>query len=152
MPRRYYEDFIEGSVATFGPRVVTREEIVAFAAEFDPQPLHLDEAAARDSLLGGLSASGWHACAIMMRFLADNVLAGSSSMGSPGIDEMHWRKPLRPGDRISYRRTVLEKRVSNSRPEMGLIRFRHELVNEAGETVLESLNTILFGRAPETRR
>lgn len=151
MPRFYYEDYQEGSVATFGPRVVTREEIVAFAAEFDPQPMHLDEAAARESMLGGLSASGWHACAIMMRFLADNVLAGSSSMGSPGIDELHWRKPLRPGDRISYRRTVLDKRVSRSRPEMGLIHFRHELVNEAGDTVMESTNTILFGRTPGAR-
>lgn len=148
MPRFYYEDFHEGSIANFGPRTITREEIVAFAAEFDPQPMHLDEAAARDSLLDGLSASGWHTCAIMMRFLADNVLAGSSSMGSPGIDELHWRKPVRPGDLISYRRTVLEKRVSKSRPEMGLIRFRHELLDQTGELVMESTNTILFGRAP----
>ena len=146
MPRIFYEDFVEGSVASFGSRAVTREEIISFAAEFDPQPMHLDEAAARDSMLGGLSASGWHACAIMMRLIADGFILDSSCMGSPGIEELKWLQPVRPGDRLAVRRTVLEKRTSKSRPELGFVRFRFDLVNQNGETVMEQTNSIMFGR------
>src|ERR1700682_125628 len=97
MPRIYFEDIVPGSVITFGPRTITREEIIAFAAEFDPQPMHLDEEAAKKTMLGGLSASGWHSCAIMMRLIYDGFLVNAASMGAPGIDEVKWLKPVRPG-------------------------------------------------------
>jgi acyl dehydratase len=146
MPRTYFENLVEGASTTFGPRTVTREEMIAFAAEFDPQPMHLDEEAASRTMLGGLAASGWHTCVIMMRLFADGFLAGSSSMGSPGVEELRWLKPVRPGDRLSARFTVLEKRVSKSRPEMGLARMQIELINQDGEVVLWETHTHLFGR------
>ena len=107
-----FEDFVPGAVTTYGRHEATREEIVSFAAQFDPQPMHLDEAAAAKSMLGGLSASGGQGCALMMRMIADNLLAGSTGMGSPGIDEVKWLRPLRPGDVLSVRQTVLEVRPS----------------------------------------
>ena len=128
--KKYWEDFQPGAVAIYGPRLVTREEIVAFAAEFDPQPMHLDEAAARDTMLGGLAASGWHVCCLVMRMIADGYVLNSSSMGAPGVDEVRWLKPLRPGTRIRLRTTVLDKRVSNSRPERGFVRFKVEMLDE----------------------
>src|SRR6202171_3412834 len=97
MSRIYFEDIVPGSVTTYGPRIVTREEIIAFASEFDPQPMHLDEEAAKKTMLGGLSASGWHSCAIMMRGISHGFLVNAASMGAPGIDEVKWLKPVRPG-------------------------------------------------------
>ena len=141
-----FEDFVPGAVTTYGRHEATREEIVSFAAQFDPQPMHLDEAAAAKSMLGGLSASGWQGCALMMRMIADNLLAGSTGMGSPGIDEVKWLRPLRPGDVLSVRQTVLEVRPSSKRDDRGYVRFRFELVNAAGEVVTEQLNSIIFGR------
>jgi len=110
--------------------LVTREEIVAFAAEFDPQPMHLDEAAASATLLGGLAASGWHSCCLLMRMLADGILLDAASMGAPGVDEVRWLKPLRPGTQIRLRATVLETRASKSRPERGFVKFRFEVIDE----------------------
>src|SRR5258707_1856880 len=95
-----FEDFPPGHFGTFGPRLVTREEILAFAAEFDPQPMHLDEEAARDTLLGGLSASGWHTCGLMMRMICDGFLLNSSSMGANAVEEVQWLKPVRPADQL----------------------------------------------------
>jgi acyl dehydratase len=149
VPQFYFEDFAPGSVAQYGPRVVTREEIVAFAAEFDPQPMHLDEAAARASMLGGLSASGWHTCAILMRMCCDWFILDSASMGAPGVDEVKWLRPVRPGDALTLRRTVRDTRVSASRPEMGFVRFLYELINQRGEVAM-TLTTpaMLSRRAP----
>ena len=121
MPKLHWEDFTPGAVAVYGPRLVTREEIVAFAAEFDPQPMHLDEAAARATLLGGLGASGWHICCLLMRIIADGFVLDSSSMGAPGVDEVRWLKPMRPGTQIRVRATVLDTRASKSRPDMGFV-------------------------------
>src|SRR5664279_6417103 len=121
MSQLHWEDFQLGAVAVYGPRLVTREEIVAFGAEFDPQPMHLDETAASATLLGGLGASGWHTCCLMMRMIADGFLLNSTSMGAPGIEAVRWLAPLRPGTRIRVRRTVLETRTSNSRPEICLL-------------------------------
>jgi acyl dehydratase len=144
----YWEDFTQGAVTLYGPRLVTREEIVAFAAEFDPQPMHLDEAAASATLLGGLGASGWHSCCLLMRMIADGFILDSSSMGGPGIDEVRWLKPLRPGARVRVRTTVLETRASGSRPEMGLVKFLFEMLDES-ETTLTTVNTtLMFGRRP----
>jgi acyl dehydratase len=146
MPKLHWEDFQAGAVAIYGPRLVTREEIVAFAAEFDPQPMHLDETAASATMLGGLGASGWHICCLLMRMIADGFILDSSSMGSPGIDEVRWLKPLRPGTNIRIRVTVLDTRASGSRPEMGLVKLRYEVIDET-DTVLSVLaNTMMFGR------
>jgi acyl dehydratase len=146
MPRIYFEDFVPGAVTSYGPRTVTREEIIAFAAEFDPQPMHLDEEAAKKTMLGGLSASGWHSCAIMMRLLYDGFLVNAASMGAPGIDEMKWLKPVRPGDSLSVRLTVLDKREPKTRPEMGFVQFRCEMLNQQGEVVLESIYPGMFAK------
>ncbi len=151
MPKLYWEDFQPGAVAVYGPRLVTREEIVAFAAEFDPQPMHLDEAAASATLLGGLGASGWHSCCLLMRMIADGFILDSSSMGSPGIDEVRWFKPLRPRTRISVRSTVVETRESRSRPEMGMVKFKFEIFDDAETTLTVLITTLMFGRR-EARR
>jgi acyl dehydratase len=148
----HWEDFQPGAVAVYGPRLVTREEIVAFAAEFDPQPMHLDEAAAAATMLGGLGASGWHVCCLLMRIITDGFVLNSSSMGAPGVEEVRWLRPLRPGMRIRVRSTVLETRASNSRPEMGLVKIHHEVLDE-GDAVLTTLtSTAMLGRRqPGTR-
>jgi acyl dehydratase len=146
MPSRYYEDFAEGSVLTYGPRTITREEIISFAAEYDPQPMHLDEEAAKKTMLGGLGASGYHTCCFMFRMTYDGFFADSASMGSPGIDEVKWLKPVRAGMPLTLRLTILDKRVSKSRPEMGFIRFRSELLDERGKPVIEQTSTVILGR------
>jgi acyl dehydratase len=138
MPKLHWEDFKPGAVAIYGPRLVTREEIIAFAAEFDPQPMHLDEAAGAATMLGGLGASGWHTCCLLMRIIADGFILNSTSMGAPGIDEVRWLKPLRPGTTIRVKATVLETRTSKSRPELGFIKFRYEMLDEQ-ETVLTTM-------------
>ncbi len=144
--RRYFEDFSTDQELPFGPHTVTRAEIVAFAAEFDPQPFHLDEAAAADTLLGGLAASGWHTCALFMRMVALGWLNDSASMGSPGIDSLKWTRPVRPGDVISGRTIVLDTRASQSRPDRGFLRVRHEVVNGRNETVMLIEHSIMIGR------
>ena len=146
MPKYYWEDFKPGAVAIYGPRLVTREEIVAFAAEFDPQPMHLDEAAASATLLGGLAASGWHVSSLIMRMMADGFIVDSSSMGGPGVEEMRWLAPLRPGTQIRLRATVLESRPSKSRPEMGLAKFRYEMLDDADNAIATMVATAMFGR------
>jgi len=148
MARRFFEDFGKGDVAEYGPRTVTREEIVAFAAEFDPQPIHLDEAAGRASMLGGLAASGWHTCALAMRMMADGFLLDAASMGAPGVDEVRWIAPLRPGDSITLRASVLDTRPSRSRPDMGFVTFRFDLVNQTGASVMTMSSSLMLGRRP----
>ena len=146
MPRLHWEDFRPGQVTDCGSRLITREEIVAFAAEYDPQPMHLDEQAARDTLLGGLVASGWHGCCILMRMLTDNFLVNASFMGAPGVEEVRWLAPVRPGERITARATVLETRASRSRPEMGFVKFRFELIGPSDQPVLNLIVSPMFGR------
>lgn len=144
----FWEDFAPGYRLTLGPRLVTAEEIIEFASEFDPQPMHLDEAAASDSLLGGLSASGWHACAIVMRMLCDGFILNSSSMGAPGIEEVRWLLPIHAGDHLMIKITCLEARASKSRQDMGLVRFVYELTNQKDDVVMTMCNTAMFGRRP----
>jgi acyl dehydratase len=146
MPKLHWEDFKAGDVAVYGPRLVTREEIVAFAAEFDPQPMHLDEAAASATLLGGLAGSGWHSCALMMRMMADGFLLESSSMGAPGVEEVNWLTPLRPGSHVRLRVTTLESRSSKSRPEMGLTRIRYDLIDAADTVITTMTSTMMLVR------
>ena len=142
----HWEDFAAGSVARYGPRTVTRKEILAFAAEFDPQPMHADEEAARATMMGGLVASGWHTCALSMRMMADGFVLACASMGSPGVEEVRWLKPVRPGDSLTLRATVLETRPSNSRPGMGLIKFGYEMLDPAGTCVMTLVSTMLIAR------
>jgi acyl dehydratase len=123
VPKFYFEDFSPGWTAEYGPRRVTREEIIGFAAQFDPQPMHLDEEAARGTMLGGLGASGWHTCCVMMKMVADGVLLDSASMGAPGIEEVKWLKPVRPGDSLTVRGSVLSARASQSRAGSWLRQF-----------------------------
>lgn len=143
-PTWAYEDFVEGVEIALGPKLVTAEEIVAFAGEFDPQPMHLDEAAGKASILGGLSASGWHTCAIFMRMLADSFILDSTSQGAPGVDYVKWKRPVLAGDTIGGKATVLRRRLSKSRPELGLVTMRGELFNQHGEAVFDFENTIMF--------
>jgi acyl dehydratase len=150
--KRHWEDFAPGAVEVYGPRLVTREEIVAFAAEFDPQPMHLDEAAASATMLGGLAASGWHSCCLLMRMVADGLLLDATSMGAPGVDEVRWLKPLRPGTQIRVRATVLGKRASQSKPERGFVKFLFEVLDEK-DVVLTDLtcSQMLLRREPGAR-
>jgi acyl dehydratase len=141
----YFEDFKPGLFGEFGPRTVSREELISFAAEFDPQPMHLDEDAARESLLGGLAASGWHSCAIMMRMLCDHILLESASMGANAVDEVKWLKPVRPGDSLTMRVTVLDARISRSRPEMGFVTCLFEMINATGTCVMQLKSPLMIG-------
>ncbi len=142
---RAFEDFSPGTVTRYGDTSVSRDDIVAFARAYDPQPMHMDEDEARKSFVGGLIGSGWHSCTLMMRMIADHALSRATSMGSPGIDEVKWLRPLRPGARLSVREEVLEVKESRSRPDMGLVRFRFELL-DGDEALLEQTNWIMFGR------
>jgi acyl dehydratase len=146
MNKLYFEDFAPGAIEHYGPRLVTREEIVAFAAEFDPQPMHLDEEAARHSMLGGLAASGWHTCCLMMRMAVDGFAGNSSSMGAPGVDEVKWLKPLRPGTELTLRRTVLDTRISASRPDRGFVRMLWEALDDNGEVLATLSASMIMGR------
>lgn len=131
----HFEDFPVGRRFEFEPAPVTAEAIIAFATEFDAQPMHLSEAGGKASILGGLAASGWHTSAIMMRMLCDGYIGDSASEGSPGIDNMEWKKPVLAGDTLSGHSTVIATRVSKSRPEIGIVTFRAEVTNQRGETV-----------------
>lgn len=133
----HFEDFKVGEVVDLGRYDVTAEEIKTFAREFDPQPFHVDEAAAKASILGGLCASGWHSCAMLMRMMVDSYLGRSAGMGSNGLDEVKWMKPVFAGETLTGRMTVLSARVSSKRPEMGILKMRWELFNTAGEQKLD---------------
>ena len=141
-----FEDFPPGHFGTFGPRRVTREEILEFAAEYDPQPMHLDEEAASRSMLKGLSASGWHLCAIMMRMIFDGYISRTASLGSPGVNEMRWLSPLRPGDDLTLDVDVAEARVSNSRPEIGIVTLKSTIRNAAGIVLCEMESPMIVRR------
>jgi acyl dehydratase len=133
---RWFEDFAAGEVFEFGDRLITAEEIVEFARRYDPQPFHIDEAAAAQSHFGGLVASGWMTAAVLMGVLCEHFIAPASSMGSPGVDKLRWTRPVRPGDRIRVRITVLSTRRSQSKPDRGMITMRQEALNQRGEVVM----------------
>ena len=146
-----FEDFPPGHFGTFGPRRVTREEMLAFAAEFDPQPMHLDEEAASRSMLRGLSGSGWHLCSIMMRMMFDGFIGRTASLGSPGVNEVRWLAPLRPGDEITLDMDVAEARISKSRPETGIVTFKGVARNAAGQALCEMVSPIIVQRRAARR-
>jgi acyl dehydratase len=145
-----FEDFSLGRFGRFGPRLVTREEMLAFAAEFDPQPMHLDEEAASRSMLKGLSGSGWHLCSIVMRMMFDGFIGRTASLGSPGVNELRWLAPLRPGDKLVLDVEVTETRVSRSRPSTGIVMFRMVASNASGEALCEMVSPIIVLRRGET--
>jgi acyl dehydratase len=144
----WWEDFAVGETLEMGSHRFTEEEIIGFARQFDPQPFHTDPQAAARSAFGGLVASGWHTCAIGMRLMVERTLERTASLGSPGVENIRWLKPVRPGDTLGYRRTVLDKRPSASRPEVGLVRHRWEALNQRGELVLTMEGWGMFGRKP----
>ena len=144
--RLYWEDFPAGHSMDFGDTPVTREAVLDFARQFDPQPFHVDEEAARDSLFGGLCASGWHTCAMAMRMMCDAYLLDAASLGSPGVDELRWKKPVFPGDTLRMRLEVLDARPMGSRPNVGLTRSRWLVRNQNGETVMTMEGWGMFRR------
>jgi acyl dehydratase len=143
---RYWEDFHVGEVEQIGERLVDKAEVIAFATQFDPQPFHIDEAAAKQSMYGGLIASGWHTCAMVMRMMCDAYLTQAASIGSPGIDNLKWLKPVRPGDVITARRTTIETRASKSKPDIGIVNNLWEVFNQKGELVMSMQGYGMFRR------
>jgi acyl dehydratase len=142
---RYFEDYVPGSVYEYGHVVVAEEEVLAFARRFDPQPIHIDPGFAAGGPFGGLIASGWHTAGIFMRLFADHYLSRVASLASPGVDELRWPAPLRPGARVHLRATVLEARPSRSKPDRGLVHTRGELIDQDGRDVLRltAMNLLL---------
>jgi acyl dehydratase len=142
----YFEDFPPGLVMDLGEVAVSADEIVAFARAFDPQPFHTDPEAAAASPFGGLIASGWHTCALLMRRMCDGYLLRSASLGSPGVDEIRWLRPVRPGDTLRATMTVTGQRPSASKPDRGVVRARYEVTNQDGATVMTMEAMSLFKR------
>lgn len=132
---RYFEDYHEGSVFSFGPIEVEESEVLSFAKRFDPQSIHTDPVKAAEGPFGGLIASGWHTAGLMMRLFVDNYLSAVASLASPGVDELRWLRPVRPGDQLRLRVSVLETRPSRSKPDRGMVVSLLEALNQSGEVV-----------------
>lgn len=145
----YFEDFTPGKVIALGSRTVTEEEIISFATQFDPQSFHVDKEAAADSIFGGVIASGWHTCGMIMRMVVDGFLKDSSSMGSPGVDEIRWILPVRPGDTLTVTAETLESRPSTSKPDRGVLITMWRATNQDGKLVCTIQGMGMFGRRPE---
>lgn len=145
---RYYEDIAVGEEVELGSYTFTKEEILTFAEQYDPQPFHVDEEAATESIYGGLIASGWHTGSVCMRLLAQGFLNETESMGAPGLDELNWHRPVRPGDTISASIEILDKSPSSSRDDRGYVKNRVVGRNQDGEDVLSWEATNIIGRRP----
>jgi acyl dehydratase len=147
----YFEDIVVGSKSSFGQYEVTREEVIEFASKYDPQPFHLDDEAAAQTYFGRLSASGWHTCAMTMRMLVENMKVNQQAgLGSPGVDEIRWLKPVYPGDTLRVEGEILSKRQSASKPEMGSFQGRNTVFNQHDEAVMTMVSTGLIRvRNPE---
>lgn len=141
---RYFEDYIAGAVHEFGPIMVEEAEVIAFARRFDPQPFHIDSEAAKQSIYGRLIASGWYTASLMMRLYVDHYLSWTASLGSPGVDELRWLRPVCPGDTLSLRLTILEAKHSRSKPDRGLVRTYIEVLNQHAEVVMTMKALNLF--------
>ena len=145
-PLFYWEDFAVGQVRDLGSISATREDIIAFATQFDPQPFHLDDDAAKASVFGGLCASGWHTCAMAMRLMVTNFLQNTSSLGSPGLEGIKWLKPVFPDDVLRLQTTVLETKPMSRRPDVGMTRNLWEMFNQHGDKVLHMEGWGMFRR------
>jgi acyl dehydratase len=143
---RYLEDYVTGDVHTFGPISITEDEIVQFGNTFDPQFFHTDPEKAKQSVYGGLIASGWHTCSLFMRLFVEHYLPGEASLGSPGVDQLRWLKPVRPGDSLTLRITVHEVKPSRSKPDRGVLFSFCEMLNQAGDIVatMMAMNLIRY--------
>jgi acyl dehydratase len=143
---RYFEDYVPGITVECGSFSLSEADIIAFAKEYDPQPFHVDPVAAKDGPFGGLIASGWHTTSMMMRQLVDGYVSPESSLGAAGVDELRWPKPVRPGDTLHVRATVLEARRSSSKPDRGIVKTLMELTNQDGDLVMKvtAINFILL--------
>lgn len=148
MEKLFLEDFYVGQVIELGGRSVTLEAILAFARDFDPQPFHVDEAAAKKSIYGGIIASGWHTTSILMRLMVDGLLSRSASMGSPGVDQIRWLLPVRPGDTLSARGVTTEVIPSQQKPDRGVVNSTYEVYNQKGEKVMTMQGMCMFKRRP----
>jgi acyl dehydratase len=144
----YLEDFYEGQDLDLGTRTVGEEEIVAFARDFDPQPFHVDPAAAAQSIYGGVIASGWHTCGMMMRMVVDGLLSKSSGMGSPGLDGVRWLAPVRAGDTLNVHYQTVKVKASESKPDRGVVWSKWVAINQHGATVCTVEGMGMFGRRP----
>jgi acyl dehydratase len=144
----YLEDFAPGQVRESPTRTLTKAEIIAFARDYDPQPFHTDEQAAKESVFGGLIASGWQTVGIMMRLLWDTFLKDTASLGSPGSDEIRWLKPVRPGDTLRARFTIVDVTPSRTKPDRGIVHTFTEILNQHGEIVMTHRGMGMFGRRP----
>ncbi|EMA44177.1 MaoC family dehydratase [Halococcus saccharolyticus] len=144
MAREHFEDVTVGETREFGDRDVSREEIVEFAGQYDPQPFHTDTTAARESMFGGLIASGWHTAAMTMELLVTNVFEGSAATGAVGVDELRWPNPVRPGDTLSVRTEVLDTEPWNDR--LGLVRSKTTTHNQNDEPVMSMVGLVLYER------
>jgi len=143
---RYFEDYVEGDVHNLGSIAVEADEVIAFARRFDPQAMHADPEAAKRTPFGGLIASGWHTAGLMMRLYVDHYLTHVASLASPGVDELRWLKPVRPGDVLSVRVTVLKAQPSRSKPDRGVVTSLIEVFNQAGEAVMMMRAVNMIGR------
>ena len=149
MSGRYFEDFRVGEVLQLGSRTVSEADIIDFARQFDPQPFHVDPVRAKASVFGGLIASGWHTASLFMRLLVDGFIDQVvESLGSPGVDKVEWLKPVRPGDTLTGRLTIMELIPSKSRADRGTIKTRGEMINQKGEVVMTIRGVGFFGRRP----
>ncbi len=145
---RWFDDFHPGDVAEFGDDELTQAEIIGFAERYDPQIFHTDPEAAKASAYGGLIASGWQTAAVMMRLLVAHFIPANASLGSPGVDELRWPLPVRPGDRLRVRLTVQEAVGSRSRPDRGVVRLFTEVLNQRAEVVMTMRGMLLLRRRP----
>jgi acyl dehydratase len=146
MSKIYWEDLVPGSVRQLGTVTPTREEIIDFAQKFDPQPFHLSEEGGKASLFGGLSASGWHTCSMAMGLMVRNFLLNSSSLGSPGLENIKWLKPVHPGDTLRLEHEILDSRPLKSKPDVGLTRTVWRMYNQDGDQVLHMEGASMFRR------
>ena len=146
---RYLDDYVEGTIHEFGPITITKDEIIQFGKKFDPQVFHTDPNRAKETVYGGLIASGWHTCSLFMRLFVEHYLAGPASLGSPGVDELRWLKPVRPGDRLTLRITVHKVKPSSSKPDRGVLYSFCEMLNQKNEVVAKmmALNLIRYRNA-----
>ena len=142
----YWEDMHPGDVRDLGTITPTREEIIAFASQFDPQPFHLDDEAAQASVFGALCASGWHTCSMAMRLMVTNFLHQAASLGSPGLENIKWLKPVLPGDTLRLEHSVIETRPMSKRPDVGLVRTEWNMFNQHGDKVLHMEGWGMFRR------
>ena len=148
--QRFFEDIQAGQVYEFGTVTVSEKDIIDFARQFDPQDFHLDPAKAASSLFGGIVASGWHTTAVVMRLYVDHYLSHIANLGSPGVENIRWPNPLRPGDTLRIRVTILEARPSRSKPDRGIVRVHVEAINQTDKLVLSMIGVSLVGRRQES--